>query len=80
MLIAADQEGGSIRILPWAAPVPSQANQPVPSVAQNQAQGRRKDLTAAGINVTLAPVADVGGQSSVMAGRAFPGAPRTSRR
>ncbi len=73
VLIAVDQEGGAIRILPWAAPQPSQANQPVPAVAQGQAKAAARDLTAAGMNVTLAPVADVGGASSVMAGRAFPG-------
>ena len=72
-LIAVDQEGGPIRILSWAAPVPSQGNQPVPSVATNQAKAAARDLKAAGVNINLAPVADVGGGSSVMAGRAFPG-------
>ena len=72
VLIAADQEGGPIRILPWAFPKPSQANQPVPAEAQGQAKAAARDLTASGVNVTLAPVADVGGPGSVMAGRAFP--------
>src|SRR4051812_29514837 len=73
VLIAVDQEGGPIRILPWAAPQSSQGNQPVPSVAQGQAKAAARDLASAGMNVTLAPVADVGGPGSVMAGRAFPG-------
>jgi beta-N-acetylhexosaminidase len=73
VLIAADQEGGSIRILPWAAPQPSQGATATPFEAKRQAQAAAKDLTTAGVNVTLAPVADVGGPGSVMSGRAFPG-------
>lgn len=72
-LIAADQEGGSIRILPWAAPVPSQGAQATPQTAQAQAGLARRDLAASGVNVTLAPVADVGTPGSIMDGRAFPG-------
>jgi beta-N-acetylhexosaminidase len=72
-LIAADQEGGSIRILAWAAPQPSQGATPTPVAARHQARLAAKDLAAAGVNVTLAPVADVGGPGSVMQGRAFPG-------
>src|SRR3954447_4155172 len=73
VLIATDQEGGSIRILPWAAPVPSQGATPTLVEAKRQATQAAKDLTAAGVNVTLAPVADVAGPASVMSGRAFPG-------
>jgi beta-N-acetylhexosaminidase len=72
-LIATDQEGGSIRILPWAFPKPSQGATPTEAEARGQAQAAAKDLEAAGINITLAPVADVGGTGSVMSGRAFPG-------
>ena len=72
-LIATDQEGGSIRILDWAAPDKSQGATPTEFEAKRQATAAAKDLTAAGVNVTLAPVADVGGPGSVMEGRAFPG-------
>jgi beta-N-acetylhexosaminidase len=72
-LIAVDQEGGPIRILNWAAPEPAQASVPVPTVARSQARAASRDLRAAGVNVNLAPVADVGGPGSVMTGRAFPG-------
>ena len=72
-LIAVDQEGGQIRILPWASPKPSQASQPTPAEARGQARAAARDLHKAGVNVNLAPVADVGGSGSVMAGRAFPG-------
>jgi beta-N-acetylhexosaminidase len=73
VLIAADQEGGPIRILPWAFPQPAQGDQPTPEEATRQAKRAVQDLTAAGVNVTLAPVGDVGGRGSVMTGRAFPG-------
>src|SRR3954470_23476352 len=73
VLIASDQEGGSIRILPWAAPEPSQGATTSAVAARSQARAAARDLTAAGVNVTLAPVADVGGPGSVMSGRAFPG-------
>jgi beta-N-acetylhexosaminidase len=73
VLIATDQEGGSIRILPWAAPATSEGATPTPLLARTQAKAAARDLTAAGVNLTLAPVADVGGPTSVMKGRAFPG-------
>jgi beta-N-acetylhexosaminidase len=73
VLIAADQEGGPIRILAWAAPALSQGNQPTPEEASRQATSAARDLAAAGVNVSLAPVADVGRHGSAMAGRAFPG-------
>src|SRR3954451_10054850 len=73
VLIAADQEGGSIRILGWAAPPLSQGATTSAASAHTQAQAAARDLEAAGVNVTLAPVADVAGPGSVMSGRAFPG-------
>src|SRR3954469_10473084 len=72
-LVATDQEGGAVRILPWAAPTLAQSSIPTPQLARTQAQTAGADLAASGVNVTLAPVADVGGSSSVMKGRAFPG-------
>jgi beta-N-acetylhexosaminidase len=73
VLIATDQEGGAIRILPWGAPEPSQGATTSAAAARSQARAAARDLTTAGVNVTLAPVADVGGSGSVMSGRAFPG-------
>ena len=72
-LIAVDQEGGSIRILPWLPPNPSQGATPTEQLARTQAQAAGTGLRRTGVNVTLAPVADVGGPGSVMRGRAFPG-------
>lgn len=73
-LIATDQEGGPIRILGWAAPRASQGATLTPVEAKRQAAAAAAGLRAAGVNVNLAPVADVGGARSVMKGRAFPGA------
>ena len=73
VLIAADQEGGPIRILSWGAPRPSQGSTPTELEARRQASAAAKDLAAAGVNVALAPVADVASTGSVMSGRAFPG-------
>lgn len=74
VLICADQEGGSIRILPWAAPAVSQSLQSTPAEAASQARAAAAGLREAGVNVTLAPVADIAsGSGSVMQGRAFAG-------
>ena len=55
-LVSVDQEGGEVRILPWAGPERAAADQ-VNVRADALAAGRR--LRAAGVGVTLAPVADV---------------------
>ena len=73
-LIATDQEGGQIRSVPFAAPQASQVTLTSPRAATENARAGARDLKAAGINVNLAPVADVaGGIGSVVAGRAYPG-------
>jgi len=74
VLISADQEGGSVRILPWAAPSLPQSQQSSPAEAAAQARAAAAGLREAGVNVTLAPVADIAsGTGSVMLGRAFAG-------
>ena len=73
-LIATDQEGGQIRSVPFAPPEQSQATLANPAAAAGAAKAAGTDLAANGINVNLAPVADIGsGIGSVMAGRAYPG-------
>ena len=72
-LIAVDQEGGPVRILPWAAPQAAQSVTPTEFAAKREAQQAAKELQASGVNVTLTPVADVASTGSVMGGRAFPG-------
>src|SRR4051795_5870179 len=58
-LVATDQEGGAIRNLPWAAPPAGQAAATTPERARSDARTAARDLGAAGVNVNLAPVADV---------------------
>ena len=75
-LVATDQEGGAIRNLTWARPVQSQGATSNARRARADARGAARDLRASGVNVNLAPVADVAsGSGSVMSGRAFPGGP-----
>jgi beta-N-acetylhexosaminidase len=71
-LVATDQEGGEIRNLTWAAPAAGQAAAATPERARADARAAAPDLRAAGINVNLAPVADVA-SGPVMRGRSFPG-------
>lgn len=69
LLIATDQEGGRIRRVPWAGPA---AN--APELGAKSAESVRREallagrtLRAGGVNVDLAPVADVPGPGSFMA-------------
>ena len=61
LLIATDQEGGLVRRLPWAPPKASAQQLGATSAAHVQAVGHRAGsaLRAAGVNLDLAPVADV---------------------
>lgn len=71
-LICIDQEGGDIRILPWAAPERSAALQAAAGTVREDSRAAARDLRAAGVNVTLAPVADVPSVvGAALAGRAF---------
>ncbi len=73
-LIATDQEGGSIRNIPFAAPSASPGTVTRPDVAERLARQAGGDLSDLGLNVNLAPVADVASvDGSVVAGRAYPG-------
>lgn len=75
-LVCTDQEGGPVRILGFAGPQPGQAGLADPRAAEAAARDGARGLRGVGVNVTLAPVADVAlGSGSVMAGRAFPGGP-----
>ncbi|HEX2412961.1 MAG TPA: glycoside hydrolase family 3 N-terminal domain-containing protein [Solirubrobacteraceae bacterium] len=70
-LICVDQEGGEVRILPWAPPERSAPEQQASGLVREDAVAAGHALDAAGVNVTLAPVADVPSAGSVLAGRAF---------
>jgi beta-N-acetylhexosaminidase len=73
-LVAADQEGGSIRQIPWAGPAEGQAAQTTDAEGSAAAREAARDLRAVGVNVNLAPIADVSApQGSAVGGRAYPG-------
>jgi beta-N-acetylhexosaminidase len=62
LLIAVDQEGGSIKRIPWAPPTltpPQMGRMGSAAVARDQGAQTGAALHALGINVDLAPVADV---------------------
>jgi beta-N-acetylhexosaminidase len=58
-LIAVDQEGGEIRILPWAPPAAAAPAQAAAGSVRTDAEAAAAALRAAGITVSLAPVGDV---------------------
>jgi beta-N-acetylhexosaminidase len=71
-LVAADQEGGPVRRVPWAGPVRSEPEQVAAGSVRSDATAAAHVLRDAGITVTFAPVADVpsvGG--AAIASRAF---------
>ena len=67
LLIAVDQEGGSIRRIPWAPPTlspPQMGQLGSTSIARGQGVQTGAALKALGIDVDLAPVADVPASTS----------------
>lgn len=70
-IIGTDQEGGSVRRLMWAAPAAAQPTRGTEAAAAAAARQSGRDLRAAGLTVTFAPVADL--PRGIMRGRAFPG-------
>jgi len=72
-LIATDQEGGEARTLPFAAPTVAQPALTDPQTAASSARRSAREVRAAGVNIVLAPVADVGTPGGALAGRAYPG-------
>ena len=72
-LVMVDQEGGDIRTVGYAGPTASQPFQGPPRSVRRAAAGAGRQLRAAGIQVNLAPVADVPRPGSVMVTRSFAG-------
>ena len=71
-VVAVDQEGGEIRILPWAPPVASAPEQARAGSVRSDAEAAGKALSAAGITVSLAPVGDVPSvEDAALGGRSF---------
>jgi beta-N-acetylhexosaminidase len=72
-LVMVDQEGGEIRTVGYAGPSASQPFQGPPPDVRRAARAAGRQLRAAGVQVNLAPVADVPRPGSAMATRAFAG-------
>ena len=71
-LVAVDQEGGEIRIVPWAPPAASQGEQAADGTVRADARASATALRGLGITVSLAPVADVPTVTgAALGGRAF---------
>jgi beta-N-acetylhexosaminidase len=71
-VIAVDQEGGSIRTVPWAPPAATAPQQAAAGTVGRDARRAGLMLRRAGITVSLAPVADVPSvPGSAMATRSF---------
>ena len=71
-IICVDQEGGSVRNLPWAEPERSAPEQQAFGTVREDSKAAGQDLSEAGINVTLGPVADLPTvEGAAMADRAF---------
>jgi beta-N-acetylhexosaminidase len=75
-LVMVDQEGGEIRTVGWAGPTAGQPSQGDAAAVRGSARATARQLGRAGVNVNLAPVADVPrGAAPVMGFRAFDGDP-----
>jgi beta-N-acetylhexosaminidase len=71
-IVAVDQEGGDIRILRWAPPFGSAREQAAAGTVRGDAERAARALRAAGVTVTLAPVADVPSvRGAALADRSF---------
>jgi beta-N-acetylhexosaminidase len=80
-LVAVDQEGGDVRVVPWAPPRSSAPEQAAMGTVGRDARAAGNALRRAGIDVSLAPVVDVPSVAgSAMASRSFSDDPkRTSQ-
>ena len=78
-IVAVDQEGGAVRRLRWAGPLAAQPKQLRRGTVRVDAAAAARQLRAAGVTVTLAPVADVPSvPGAAIAGRAFSSDPRAA--
>ena len=73
-LVMVDQEGGEVRTVTWAGPAAGQPLQGSPTQVRQAAASAAQQLRTAGVNVNLAPVADVpAGASGALRSRVFAG-------
>jgi beta-N-acetylhexosaminidase len=74
-LICADQEGGAVRIVPFAATARAPSQQGSAALAYASARAAAHQVRREGVDVVLAPVLDVARPGAALAGRAYPGGP-----
>jgi len=75
-IVAVDQEGGEIRIVPWAPPAASAPEQQAAGSVRADAEAAGAALRGLGITVSLAPVGDVPSVAgAALGGRAFASEP-----
>ena len=72
-LIMVDQEGGPVRTVSFAGPAAAQPFQGDPDAVRRGARDAAEQLRSVGVNVNLAPVADIPIAGGAMGGRAFGG-------
>jgi beta-N-acetylhexosaminidase len=78
-IVAVDQEGGAVRIIPWAPPAVGAPEQAATGTVRASAQSSALALRSVGITVTLAPVADVPSiPGAALASRSFSPDPRVA--
>jgi len=71
-VVAVDQEGGEVRIVPWAPPAAPAPDQAAAGTVRSDAEAAAAALRAAGVTVSLAPVGDVPSVAgAALGGRAF---------
>jgi beta-N-acetylhexosaminidase len=70
-LIMVDQEGGPVRTVSFAGPEAGQPFQGPPAAVESAAREAAEALRSIGVNVNLAPVADLAGPGGAVASRAF---------
>jgi beta-N-acetylhexosaminidase len=71
-IVCVDQEGGEVRILPWAPPQAAAPDQAAAGTVESDSRAAGAALRRAGVTVTLAPVADVPTVSgAALASRAY---------
>lgn len=73
LLVALDQEGGSVRTVPSVGPVTAPPAAGAPKQVRAEYHDAGRGLRALGITVDLAPVTDAARPGTALAARAFPG-------
>jgi beta-N-acetylhexosaminidase len=75
-LVLVDQEGGEVRSVGWAGPQAAQSAQGDPAAVRSANRAAAEQLRGAGVNVNLAPVADVpSGAAPALGTRTYAGDP-----